>query len=143
MNPENNEVWFLTGQLYQMIEEYEKVEFFYKKVTSQSSYFIDAQHNIAFNYGKLFSFEKAEKKIKDLIQKSKNHPDLIKILADFYRTNRYYKLAVKQYSELINNKESDLWNLLYLRGICYERLNQWHLAEKDFLRSLDLKPDSF
>ena len=142
LNSENNEAWFLTGQLYQMIEEYEKVEFFYKKISSHSSYFIDAQRNIAFNYGKLFAFEKAEKKIKDLIQISKNHPDLIKILADFYRSNRYFELAAKQYSELIKNKEKNLWNLLYLRGICYERLNQWDLAEKDFLSSLDLKPDS-
>ena len=142
LNSENNEAWFLTGQLYQMIEEYEKVEFFYKKISSHSSYFIDAQRNIAFNYGKLFAFEKAEKKIKDLIQISKNHPDLTKVLADFYRSNRYFELASKQYSELIKNKEKNLWNLLYLRGICYERLNQWDLAEKDFLSSLDLKPDS-
>ncbi|SVB13217.1 uncharacterized protein METZ01_LOCUS166071 [marine metagenome] len=142
LNSENNEAWFLTGQLYQMIEEYEKVEFFYKKISSHSSYFIDAQRNIAFNYGKLFAFEKAEKKIIDLIQISKNHPDLTKVLADFYRSNRYFKLAVKQYSELIKNKEKNLWNLLYLRGICYERLNKWNLAEKDFLSSLDFKPDS-
>ena len=142
LNSENNEAWFLTGQLYQMIEEYEKVEYFYKKISSHSSFFIDAQRNIVFNYGKLFAFEKAEKKIIDLIQISKNHPDLIKILADFYRSNRYFELAAKQYSELIKNKEKNLWNLLYLRGICYERLNQWDLAEKDFLSSLDFKPDS-
>ena len=64
MNSANNEAWFLTGQLYQMIEEYEKAEFYYKKISSHSSYFINAQRNIAFNYGKLFSFEKAETKIK-------------------------------------------------------------------------------
>jgi len=142
LNSENNEAWFLTGQFYQMIEEYEKVELFYKKISSQSPYFIDAQRNIAFNYGKLFAFEKAEKKIQNLIQISNNHPDLIKILADFYRSNKYFKLALKQYSELIKNKELNLWNLFYLRGICYERINQWKLAEKDFLSSLDLKPDS-
>ena len=142
LNSENNEAWFLTGQVYQIIEKYEKAEFFYKKINSQSSYFIDAQRNIAFNYGKIFLFEKAEKKIKNIIQISKNHPDLIKILADFYRSNKYFKLATKQYTELIKNKELDLWYFFYLRGICYERLNQWNLAEKDFLSSLDLKSDS-
>ena len=142
LNSENNETWFLTGQFYQMIEAYEKAEFFYKKISSQSSYFIDAQRNIAFNYGKLFPFEKAEKKIKDLIYVLNYDPDLLKILADFYRTNRYFKLAAKQYSELIENEEKNLWNLFYLRGICYERINKWDLAEKDFLISLDLKSDS-
>ena len=142
LNSENNEAWFLTGQLYQMIEEYEKVELFYKKISSQSSYFIDAQRNIAVNYGKLYVFEKAEKKIKDLVLILNNHPDFIKILADFYRSNKYFKLAAKQYSELIKNTELNLSNLFFLRGICYERINQWDLAEKDFIKSLELKPDA-
>ena len=42
-------------------------------------------------------------------------PTIRKILADFYRSNRYFKLAAKQYSELIKNKEKNLWNFLYLR----------------------------
>ena len=29
-----------------------------------------------------------------------------------------------------------------MRGICYERLDNWKKAEKDFLTSLDLNPDS-
>ena len=142
LNPENNEAWFLTGMLYQMIEEYEKVEFFYKKINSESPYYSEAQLNIAYNYGKLFTFELAEQKIIDLIKISNFDPNFLKILADFYRTNKYYEVAAKHYSELIENKEINQWNIFYLRGICYERINKWYLAEKDFLSSLDIKPDS-
>ena len=41
-----------------------------------------------------------------------------------------------------DNSFSELWRLLYLRGICFERLSQWNLAEKDFLHSLKIKPNS-
>ena len=27
-----------------------------------------------------------------------------------------------------------------MRGICYEQKDEWDLAEKDFLRSLEIKP---
>ena len=43
---------------------------------------------------------------------------------------------------MINEKQDDLWNIYYRRGICYERLGEWERAEKDFLTSLDIKPDS-
>ena len=32
--------------------------------------------------------------------------------------------------------------MYYLRGICYERLDKWTKAENDFLKSLELKPNS-
>ena len=35
-----------------------------------------------------------------------------------------------------------MWQTHYLRGVSYERLSKWHLAEKDFLLSLEIKSDS-
>ena len=29
-----------------------------------------------------------------------------------------------------------------MRGICYERLNNWKLAEEDFMQSLEINPDT-
>ena len=43
---------------------------------------------------------------------------------------------------MILENRDDLWKIFYLRGICYERLDDWNNAEKDFLKSLDIKPDS-
>ena len=35
-----------------------------------------------------------------------------------------------------------MWYYLYLRGICFERNDNWDLAEKDFLLSIKIKNDS-
>ena len=143
LDQNNDKGWFLIAQIYQLINQYEKVEFYYKKIKPESLYYIDAQRNIAFNFGKLYSFNEAEKKLKDIILKSDNQLYLLEILADYYRVNKKYEDAIKIYSQLINDNSSNyLWNLYYMRGICYERLNNWKLAEKNFLQSLDIKSDS-
>ena len=43
---------------------------------------------------------------------------------------------------MITENREDLWNILYMRGICYERIGDWDSAEKNFLKSLEIKPDS-
>ena len=65
-----------------------------------------------------------------------------KILADYYRSQKKYNLAIKIYNELIFDEQKELSWLYYLRGICYERSDRWKDAESDFLKSLELEPDS-
>ena len=142
INPEYDFALFLSAQYYQLMLKYEKANFFYKKINPQSSFYKQAQLNIAFIYGEIFSFDKAEEKIKNLIDNLNNDQDLIKVLADFYRYNSNYELAIKHYTDLINISTSNKWKLFYLRGICYERQDTWQLAENDFLKSLDLKSNS-
>ena len=140
---ENNyEALFIKAQLFQIIEKYYLAEVFYKKIPPSSEYYIDAQVNIAFNYSKYLDFFEVEKNIKNLIISNKENYHIKKILADFYRVEEKYDEAINLYEDLILQNKTDLWNIYYLRGICYERKNNWVKAEKDFLKSLNLKPDS-
>ena len=88
------------------------------------------------------SAEEAEKNIQKLLEQNDNNYSLRKILADFYRTEKKFELALPIYDQMINEKREDLWNIFYMRAICYERLGDWKRAEKDFLKSLDIKQDS-
>ena len=50
-------------------------------------------------------------------------------------------------SNLYNTKEfnepkEELWKIFYSRGISYERLKKWKLAERDLLKALDLNPEA-
>ena len=52
--------------------------------------------------------------------------------------------SIKFYDEAvlrIKKVSSEHWDLLYSRGMAYERNNQWELAEKDFLKILELRPN--
>ena len=139
---ENDQALFLKAQTYQMMKNYNQAIYFYKKIGTDSSFFNDSQYYIAHNYEKSLSFSEAEKKIKQIIKSSENNFSLLKILADFYRINKNYELAIKYYTKIIDRENENLWYFLYLRGICYERKNDWVLAEKDFLQSIKIKDDS-
>jgi len=142
INNENYEATFIKGQLLQMIDDYFFAEATYLKIPEQSDYFIDAQRNIAFNYARENGFDDVENKIKFIVKKNNEDYEVKKILADFYRIEKKYNLAIKTYSELIAENQNDLWYIFYLRGICHEQSDNWEKAELDFLQSLKIKRDS-
>ena len=142
INNQNYEAVFIKGQLLQMIDDYIFAEATYQKIPKQSEYFTDAQRNIAFNYSRENGFDDIENKIKLIIANNNEDYEINKILADFYRIEKKFDLAIKLYSELIQKNPNDLWYTLYLRGICYEQSDNWEKAEVDFLQSLKIKRDS-
>jgi len=138
----NYEATFIKGQLLQMIDDYFFAETTYQKIPEESDYFIDAQRNIAFNYLEENGFDDVENKIKLIVKNNNEDFEIKKILADFYRIEKKFDLAIKVYSELIKENPNDLWYTFYLRGICYEQSDNWEMAELDFLQSLKIKRNS-
>ena len=138
----NDRATLIKGELFQNIEQSKVAEEIFLKIKPSSSYYLEAQRSLAINYSNFLSYDEAQKKIKFLLQKNNNNYELKRILADFYRVEKKFELAISLYDEMINQRQDDLWNIFYRRGICYERLDQWDKAEKDFLTSLDIKPDS-
>ncbi len=142
INNENYEAIYIKGQLLQLIEDYFLAEVTYLKIPENNNLFLDAQRNIAFNYSQENIFTDAENKIIQIVEKNSEDYELKKILADFYRVKKKHNLAINIYSELIENNSKDIWYMFYLRGICYEQLDNWSKAEKDFIQSLKLKRNS-
>ena len=77
-----------------------------------------------------------------IVKKNNSDYELKKILADFYRIKKKYNAAINLYTELLEDNFEDAWSTYYLRGICYERSDNWDKAEKDFIESLKLKRNS-
>ena len=138
----NDRATLIKGELFQNIEQSKVAEEIFLKIKPSSSYYLEAQRSLAINYSNFLSYDQAQKKIIILLQNNNNNYGLKRILADFYRVEKKFELAISLYDEMINERQDDLWNIFYRRGICYERLDQWDKAEKDFLTSLDIKPDS-
>lgn len=65
-------------------------------------------------------------------------------LANFYKENDYLKKSIKYYSLALENIKPNhklISKILDRRGSSYERLGEWKKAEKDLLKSLEIKPD--
>ena len=71
-------------------------------------------------------------------------PDVYVAIGDLLRGEKRYGEAVSAYDSAIKASPADkpnTWALYYSRGISYERDKKWDLAEKDFRKALELKPD--
>jgi len=145
LNPKFNESFYITAQIYQMLKNYEKAERFYNKVQKDHNLYLESQKNIAINKKYQNNVKKAEEELISLINLHPNNENLIISLADFYKSTKQYKKAIPYYSVVLNNQDLDedqRWRLLYIRGICYERINNWKSAEEDLIKSLEINPES-
>ena len=138
----NDRATLIKGELFQKIGNDRDARLMFKEINQDSDFYLDAQINLALNYSFYLSYDEAIININKLLEKNNNLYPIKKILADTHRIEKNYKLAIQLYNEMIERNENDLWSIYYLRGICFERLGQWDKAEKNFLKSLDLKPDS-
>ena len=86
----------------------------------------------------LFEIEKSYRNLKS--------PNLYQTydFAQFLKNNQKFKESIKYYTKVIKNISTahELYpKAKYGRGIAYEQLDEWAKAEKDFLDSLEAKPD--
>ena len=140
LDPKNDRAMIIKAELFSQVGQDKVASDIYAKIDKESIYYLDAQNSLARHYLFNNTYEEAETKIKSLVENNNNNYSLKKTLGDFYRYNKKYDLALDVYDKMIKENQDDLWNIFYLRGICYEQKDEWDLAEKDFLRSLEIKP---
>ena len=116
----------------------------YEKISSTSNFSWHAKLKKARNLELLGNNDKSISILKKMSNEKKDRYDALKLLGDIFRNYNNYKEAIKYYNEGISRIEiieAEHWDLLYSRGIAYERNKEWGMAEKDFLKILELIPD--
>ena len=142
IDPKNERAIIIKAELFDQVGQFQIARDTFEKIGKDSPYYLDAQSSLAINYLYNSSYEDAENKILSIVENNNKNYSLKKILGDFYRYNKKYDLALSVYNEMIEENRGDVWNIYYMRGICFEQLDNWDLAEKDFLKSLEIKPDT-
>ena len=142
IDPKNERAIIIKAELFDQVGQFQIARDTFEKIGKDSPYYLDAQSSLAINYLYNSSYEDAENKILSIVENNNKNYSLKKILGDFYRYNKKYDLALSVYNEMIDENRGDVWNIYYMRGICFEQLGDWELAEKDFLKSLEIKPDT-
>ncbi len=142
--PELTESSFLLAYIATRHERYKEAIKYYKLVPSDDPYYNDAVINIADAYEKLGRDEDALTILQDLVRKKHDVNAQIKI-GDIMRRQENFAQAVKAYTKaeaMLGNKiPEEYWHIHYLRGMAYERTDNWEAAEKDLLAALKYKPN--
>ena len=145
IEPNFNEAYFYSAKIYQILKNYSKAESFYKKISNKHNLYIESQKNIAINKSKIGFHEEGIAFLKNLLNEVDYNKDLILAIADLYRIQHNYEESIIYYTKILDlgySSYNEYWKILYLRGICFERLKKWDQAEKDFIQSLKINPKS-
>lgn len=116
----------------------------YAQVPASSPLHRSAQIQRAHNLDAMGKVEEAKAALEELIKARPDDVGALRSLGDILRGREQFAEAADIYARAIALRdpvsESD-WSLFYYRGICYERTKRWPLAEADFKRALQLRPD--
>ena len=144
VRPDYADAQLLTADLLESQGQYDLAIAEYDGVPPSSPLFKTAQIGRA---DALSSAERTDMAISVLEDLTRKYPDdrFVRIaLGDLFRTEEQYESAASSYSDALGIDDGlsiGDWRTYYVRGIAYERLDEWEKAETDFRTSLELSPD--
>ena len=144
LNPRNDTLQLVIGQLYDQADQHETANAIYDAIPANSPMKAMAVVRVADNLDAMGDRPEAIRRLGNIITTNPTDIDAISVLGDLLRSDKQYQAAADAYTKALGvtggTSPAD-WRFYYVRGIAYERDNQFPLAEKDFLKALDLNPN--
>lgn len=144
LDPRNDTIPIVIGQLYDGAGQHELANALYDALPANSLLKPMATVRVADNLDALGDRPEAIRRLTNIVTTNPNDIDAISVLGDLLRADKQYTASAEAYSKALavtgGNTPGD-WRFYYVRGIAYERSGQFPLAEKDFLRALELNPN--
>lgn len=125
-------------------ERYDEAIEAYHQIGPEDEYYLDARRHAADLMEDANRTDDALAALNTLVRERGDLHSLIKI-GDIYRKQENFTKAIEVYNEaatkLGGTVPKEYWNLLYVRGISYERAGQWDKAEADLRATVAYQPN--
>ncbi len=144
-NPQNDLARILLGGILEMREMYKDAINVYDEVPYSSAAYYIAQYKKSENLRNLNDYKGAELLLKSLIMDYPDDYQTLIDLGDVLRVQEKYKEALKYYKDALKKHHAqikNMWQIYYALGMTYERLGEWHDAEKNLVKALQLSPNN-
>jgi len=125
-------------------ERYLDANAIYANVPKNSPLGWSARMHMADNLDRLGQTDDAVKLLRMLARERPDREVPLIELGDVLRRHERFKEAAQAYSDAfkrIDKIDARHWTVFYARGIAYEQTQRWPLAEADFLKALEFKPE--
>jgi tetratricopeptide (TPR) repeat protein len=144
LNPKNDTIPVVIGQLYDGAGQHELANAIYDALPATSLLKPMATVRVADNLDAMGDRTEAIRRLTNISATNPRDLDAISVLGDLLRADKQYAASADAYTKALavtGGKSPGDWRFYYVRGIAYERSDQFPLAEKDFLRALELNPN--
>lgn len=143
LNPDFVAARLMRGTIYEDMGSYEEALAEYDSLPKNTSYYYKGQLRKAYALHSMKNNDAALALLNDLTRQMPNHYQVQLTRGDILMRAKRYSEAVEAYTAAlrqIGTPLPDHWPVFYARGICYERVGQWELAEKDLQKALAMEP---
>ncbi|MGY8986764.1 MAG: hypothetical protein ACKVIX_09085 [Sphingomonadales bacterium] len=113
-------------------------------ISMDNNYSDVARVREALAYNALGELDEAIFVLKDYLKISPGNNFVRSSLGDILRSQERFEEAIKEYDIALKNVSDNTttdWFLYFVRGICFEKINEWSKAEVDFIKALELNPN--
>lgn len=144
LDPRNDMAVIVMGQIYDAADQHDLANALYEDLPDSSLLKPMATVRMAGNLDAMGDRSEAIRRLGNIVTLNPTDVEAISVLGDLQRADKQYAAAAETYSKALEITGGDSpgdWLFYYVRGIVYERSDQFDLAEKDFLRALELNPD--
>lgn len=134
----------LAAEILDDLERGDEAVAMYESIRADSPFHWVARLRVAMNMEARDNVEGALARLWAMSEERPERIDALVTIGDILRERERFTEAVEAYTradERIDSLSERHWSLLYARGIALERSGQWEMAETDFLRALELRPD--
>ncbi|MDH3742210.1 MAG: tetratricopeptide repeat protein [Hyphomicrobiales bacterium] len=134
----------LLGEIYEDTKRHGKAVETFQSVPASSPLKDNAEIQAAVNLDHLERTDEAINALNAFVARNPKHFDANVTLGNIQRSHEKWEDAIVSYSRAIDvvpEIKENHWILMYFRGIAHERAKKWELAEPDFLKALELKPE--
>jgi tetratricopeptide (TPR) repeat protein len=144
LDPNADVIALAVGQLLDNADQHEAANKIYDAIPVTSSVKPTAVVRIAQNLDATGDRPEALRRLRNIIAANPNDLDAVSVLGDMLRYDEQHLEAAEAYTRSIEISGGEApadWRYYYVRGIAYERGDEWPKAEADFLKALELNPD--
>jgi len=144
LRPDHDATQLLLGEVFELQGLPHEAIAAYGRVAPGSPLAWTARLRVATNLDALDRSAEAVANLEIMASERPARPDPWVTLGDVRRGAREWAAAAAAYDKAIalsGEAQPRHWRLYYVRGIAFERAQQWPRAEADFLKALELEPE--
>ncbi len=135
---------FMLGQIFEADKYYSGAMDSFGRIAKDHPLYFRAQVQMAWTLEKMDKLDEAIAAMKKLSVDFSDNLEIFASLGDINRMHSRFEEAAIAYTKYIDGLtevSEKHWSIFYTRGIVYEQSKKWKVAEADFLKALELRPD--
>lgn len=135
---------YLLAQIFESNTYFSGALSSYQTVPKDHPLYFNARLQTAWVLEKMGKLDEAIAEMERLSATFPEKPEVLGSLGDINRMHSRFEdagVAYTKYIASLQEYKEQHWSIFYTRGIVYEQSQKWELAEADFLKALELRPD--